>query len=94
MNKRERLARLLARDLPIVRNTPVIWRADHIYPCTGFWRIRRVEMDVMSWTATALDKNGNCVWNGGCWETITECLKAGRVELSTATDTISPAVTP
>jgi hypothetical protein len=85
------MAKLLNKCIPEIRGQKVEWRADSIYPCLGFWRIRRTEMDVMSWSASAYNEKGQCVWNGGCWETITQCLKAGQVHITGMYhDTISP----
>jgi hypothetical protein len=86
-----RLVKKLSRDIPTIRGQKVTWREDAIYPCTGFWRIRRAQLDVMSWTATAFNENGLCIWNGGCWETMTECLKADKLHIyGRHFDTISP----
>lgn len=81
MTTRDRLAKLLNHCLTEWRGIPIICKAGALYPCRGFWRIRRVQMDVMSWEATAYraDKPDQPVWNGGCWETMTECLQAGSV---------------
>lgn len=93
MTTRDRLARLLNKCIPDINGELVVWRADALYPCRGFWRIRRVQMDVMSWTATAYRASKPTVsaWNGGCWETMTECLKAGAVHIyGRHMDTIAP----
>lgn len=90
---RIRLAKLLNRCIPTINGRSVVWRADSLYPCRGFWRIRRMQMDVMSWEASAYDRDrpDQCVWNGGCWETMTECLKANRIHIyGRRMDTLSP----
>lgn len=91
---RIRLAKMLNRCIPEMENgTKIVWRPESIYPCRGFWRIRRKQMDVMSWEATAYHAvTGQVMWNGGCWETMTECLKAGEVHVygSLRMDTIAP----
>lgn len=86
------MAKLLNRCIREIKGQKVVWRPDSIYPCTGFWRIRRVQMDVMSWTASAYPVDGkHPIWNGGCWETMTECLKAGEVHIyGMYGDTIAP----
>lgn len=82
---------MLNRCIPEVYGQKVTWDESHVYPCRGFWRIRRVQMDVMSWEASARNESGRIVWNGGCWETMTECLKAGEVHLyGQRMDTIGP----
>jgi hypothetical protein len=87
---RRRLARILNASLPVVRGMPVFWSADRIYPALGAWR--HVRMDVMSWQAAAhwVDKPGSCCVMAGCWETIGECIKAGRVNISDDGWTIYP----
>lgn len=90
---RQRLAKMLNRCLPEYAGIPIVWKPEAMYPCRGFWRIRRVQMDVMSWEATAYrrDKPDRPVWVGGCWETMTECLKAGAVHFyGQRMDTIGP----
>jgi hypothetical protein len=79
---RIRLARILNASLPEWRGRPIVWAADRIYPAWGIWR--HVRMDVMRWEAAAhfADKPGCCALMAGCWETIGECIKAGRVALS------------
>lgn len=84
---------MLNRCIPEIRGLAVEWRPEALYPCRGFWRIRRVQMDVMSWEATAYLKTGskNPCWNGGCWETMTECLQSGGVHIyGFRGDTIAP----
>lgn len=77
----KRLVKMLNRCIPEIYGQKVTWDETHIYPCRGFWRIRRVQMDVMSWEASARNETGRIVWNGGCWETMTECLKAGQIHI-------------
>lgn len=80
MSTRIRLARLLNRCIPTINGVPVVWKAESLYPCRGFWRIRRSEVDVQSWQATAYNAaTGKSQWNGGCWETMTECLQRGAI---------------
>jgi hypothetical protein len=83
-SSRERLVKLLTAAVPEWRGRQIVWKPEAIYPCKGFWRIRRTEMDVQSWQATAFlaDKPTQVWFTVGCWETITECLKAKRVGLS------------
>lgn len=87
---RDRLVKLLQRDIPEYRGRKIVWKPEALYPCRGFWRIRRTEMDVQSWQATAFlaDAPDRPWLTTGCWETMTECLKAGAVEYAEETQTI------
>lgn len=90
---RIRLAKLLNRCLPEFHGVPIIWKAEALYPCRGYWRVRRNILDVQSWQATAYraDKPDQVFWTGGCWETMTECLKTGSVQFyGHHMDTIGP----
>lgn len=88
---RRRLAKILAESFPVMRNTPVTWKAVDIYGAQGIWRQKK--MDVQLWNATCRDAKGDSINHIGCWESMGECIKAGALELSNDGYTVSPITT-
>lgn len=87
---RKRLARVLNESIPEWRGFKLEWRADSIYGARGIWRQKR--MDVCSWTATAYDaaRPTQSILHVDCWETMTECVKAGAVGINPKGDLVHP----
>lgn len=83
----KKLATLLNHCIPTYRGLDVVWKGDAIFPARGIWRQKR--MDVQSWSAYCY--HGGKPWGMfGCWESMTECIKAGKVELCKDGETIAP----
>lgn len=87
---RERLVRVLSESIPEWRGFRLQWRANAIYGARGIWRQKR--MDVCSWTATAYDATcpDRHILHVDCWETMTECIQAGRVGIDAKGDLVFP----
>jgi hypothetical protein len=68
---RTRLAKIISRDLGID------CQPEHLRPATGSWRTDW-RLDVYRWEVFARTKSGQ-PFVAGCWESMTDCVKAGAV---------------
>lgn len=79
---RRKLAAMLQRDIPVWHGVPITWTPERIFPATGWYRSSPFA-DNYRWEASAVftsDPNTGCIVVGS-WVTITECIKAARLEL-------------
>jgi len=54
---------------------------EDLQPAVGAWRTDR-RLDVYCWEVTTRWPDSERPFWAGCWETMTECVKAGKVHLS------------
>jgi len=74
---------MLQKHFPDINGRPITWDPEKIYPAQGYYRSSNSCLNSATrWEAFAMSKLGNPILMVHCFETMTQILKAKRIEIS------------